>query len=417
MKNSSIRTKARNRAGQSRQSDGIAVLGAVPAFDDPIAVGYPNLGSRSKFNRHVAEILRTKRYTNNGPLVQEFEMRVADFIGARHCIATCNATVALEIAIRALNFSGEVILPSFTFVATAHALEWQRIKPVFCDIDPFSHNINPEEIENLITPRTSAIIGVHLWGRCCDVEIIEQIAERRGLAVIYDAAHAFGCTYNGKRIGNFGKCEVFSFHATKFINSFEGGAIVTNDDTLAAKLRLMRNFGFSGYDCVEYVGVNGKMAEICAAMGLTSLDAMEEIIDLNVGNLAVYRNELEHLPGVSILEYPENEKNHCQYVVLNIDPQISPLSRDELIIVLHAENVIARKYFWPGCHRMEPYRSRTEEARAILTNTERVSDCVIVLPNGQGVNRSDIQIICRILKSALQRAGDIKKAIEARVPE
>jgi dTDP-4-amino-4,6-dideoxygalactose transaminase len=164
----------------------------------------------------------------------------------------CNATIALEIAIRALELRGEVIVPAYTFIATAHSLQWQEITPVFADMDPRTHNIDPGSIERLITPRTTGIIGVHVWGRPCDVEGLERLANRHHLKVLYDAAHAFGCSHRGRKIGGFGSCEVFSFHATKFINSFEGGAVVTNDHALADRLRLMRNFGFAGYDNVIY---------------------------------------------------------------------------------------------------------------------------------------------------------------------
>ena len=252
----------------------LAVYGAPPAFNEKLHVGRPNIGDRAKLLERVNNILDNRWLTNNGPYVQEFEQRIADMIGVRHCVAMCNATVALEITIRALELSGEVIVPSFTFVATAHALQWQEMTPVFSDIDPKSHNLDPARVEQMITPRTSAIIGVHLWGRPCNVEALAEIAARRGLKLLFDAAHAFGCSYKGRMIGGFGDAEVFSFHATKIINSFEGGAVVTNNDVLANKIRLMRNFGFAGYDNVTRLGLNGKMTEVCAAMGLTSLEAM-----------------------------------------------------------------------------------------------------------------------------------------------
>lgn len=197
----------------------------------------------------------------------------------------CNATVALEIASRALNLHGEVIVPSYTFIATAHALQWQEITPVFCDIDPATHNIDPTKIERLITPRTTGIIGVHVWGRGCDTEAIEEIAARRNLKLMYDASHGFACSKGGRMLGTFGECEVFSFHATKFLNCFEGGAVVTNNDDLAEKMRLMRNFGFQGFDNVVYLGVNGKLTEIHAAMGLTNLEAIEDIIAMKPAKL------------------------------------------------------------------------------------------------------------------------------------
>ena len=168
-------------------------------------------------------MLDRRWFSNDGPFVKEFERRIGDLIGVKHCVAMCNATIALEIAIRALELRGEVIVPSYTFVATAHSLQWQEITPVFCDMDPGTYNIDPAKIESLVTPRTTGIIGVHVWGRPCDTEAIEALAKRRGLKVMYDAAHAFNCSRGGRMVGGFGSCEVFSFHATKFLNSFEGG--------------------------------------------------------------------------------------------------------------------------------------------------------------------------------------------------
>ena len=208
----------------------LAIFGGTPAFQQPLHVGRPNLGDREAMLRRVNEIFDRRWFTNDGPLVKEFEARIQELVGVKHCVAMCNATIALEIAIRALELRGEVIVPAYTFIATAHALQWQEITPVFADMDPATHNIAPETIERLITPRTTGIIGVHVWGRPCDTEAIESIAEKHKLKVMYDAAHAFGCSHRGQMIGSFGACEVFSFHATKFINCFEGGAVVTNDD-------------------------------------------------------------------------------------------------------------------------------------------------------------------------------------------
>ena len=202
-------------------------------------------------------------------------------------------------------------------------------------------------------------------------------------------------------VGGFGACEILSFHATKFLNSFEGGALVTNDDALAAKTRLMRNFGFAGYDNVIYLGTNGKMTEICAAMGLTSLDAMDELVAVNRRNYGAYQDCLSNVPGVALIDFPASERNNYQYVVLEVDPGEASLDRDELIAVLHAENVLARKYFWPGCHRMEPYRSLQPNASLWLPVTERISERVLVLPTGQAVTVDTVATICDILRSAL----------------
>jgi dTDP-4-amino-4,6-dideoxygalactose transaminase len=392
----------------------LALLGGTPAFSEPMHVGRPNIGDRERFLARVNEMLDGRWLSNNGPLVREFEQKVADVIGVRHCIAMCNATIALDIAVRALGLKGEVILPSYTFVATAHALQWQEITPVFADLDPRTHNIDPAAIERLITPRTSGIIGVHVWGRPCDTAALEAIAARRGLKLLFDAAHAFGCSHAGRMIGGFGACEVLSFHATKFLNSFEGGAIVTNDDALADQIRLMRNFGFVDYDRVIYVGTNGKMTEICAAMGLTSLEAMDDIVAINKRNYEAYRRALSGLPGITVINHDGAERSNYQYVPVEVAPGSCPLTRDELIAVLHAEHVLARRYFWPGCHRMEPYRSLQPNAGLLLHETDRLAARIMVLPTGQAVAVEDVDRICGIIRRALESGPEIRIALAAK---
>ena len=388
----------------------LAIGGGLPSFSEPLHVGRPNLGDRMALLSRINDMLDRRWLSNDGPFVRDFEKRIAEYVGVKHCIAMCNATIALENAIRALELKGEVIVPAYTFIATAHALQWQEITPLFADMDPTTYNIDPVSAERLITPRTTGIVGVHVWGRPCDTAAIDAVGRKHGLKVMYDAAHAFGCSSNGKMIGGFGACEVFSFHATKFLNSFEGGAVVTNDDRLAEKLRLMRNFGFSGYDHVIYLGVNGKMTEVCAAMGLTSLEAIDELIGINRRNYEAYCNCLRGLRGISVIKYNSTEKNNYQYVVLEVDPETAPLNRDELVAVLHAENVLARKYFWPGCHRMEPYKSLQPNAALLLSETERTASRILLLPTGQDVTFDAIKTICGIIRASFSQA-DIVKAI------
>lgn len=368
---------------------------------ETLHIGRPNIGDRQTFLRRVNALLDRRWLTNDGPLVKEFEQEICGRLGVRHAVAMCNATIALEIASRALGLKGEVVLPSYTFVATAHALQWQGITPVFADMDPATHNLDPAKIEELITERTTGIVGVHVWGRACDTEAIQRIAAKHKLRVLYDAAHALGCSHRGQMIGNFGDCEVFSFHATKFINSFEGGAVTTNDDELAEKMRLMRNFGFKGFDDVAYLGVNGKMSEICAAMGLTNLEAMEEIVAVNRRNYIAYCEELRSTTGVSVIRYNAEEKNNYQYMVIEIDPDVCPRSRDQIVEALHTKNIIARKYFWPGCHRMEPYRTTQPDAWKHLPETEQLAARVIVLPTGQSVDIADVEKVCGVIMNIL----------------
>jgi dTDP-4-amino-4,6-dideoxygalactose transaminase len=394
----------------------LGVFSGRPAFREPLHVGRPNIGRRERLLQLVNEVLDRRWLTNNGPLVQEFERRLADFLGVKHCIAMCNATVALEIAIRAAELKGEVIVPSYTFVATAHSLQWQEITPVFCDIHPETHNIDPAAVERLLTPRTTGIIGVHVWGRPCDIDALAEIAESRRLTLMFDAAHALGCSYQGRMIGRFGMAEVLSFHATKFLNTFEGGAVVTNSDDLANKIRLMKNFGFRGYDNVVYIGTNGKMTEMSAAMGLTNLESLDEFVGANRANYHAYRAGLAGLPGISLIDYNEAERCNYQYVIVEVDERQAGLGRDTLVRVLQAENVLARKYFWPGCHRMEPYRSYFPNAALLLPETERVAARVMVLPTGTAVAAAQIRRICGIIRLCVEGAANLRRLLTERGP-
>jgi dTDP-4-amino-4,6-dideoxygalactose transaminase len=392
--------------------DNLALFSGVPAFPKPLHVGTPNIGDKAKVLARIEDILERRHLTNHGPFVQELEQRIADIVGVKHCIAMSNATVALEIVARALGLSGEVIMPSMTFVATAHALQWQQVTPVFCDIDPHTHQIDPARVESMITPRTSGILGVHLWGQPCDVNALAAIAKKHGLKLMFDAAHAFGCSYGDQMIGSFGDAEVFSFHATKFINAFEGGAVVTNNDTLAEQLTLMRNFGFSGRDEVTYIGINGKMNEAEAAMGLTSLESIDNFIAANYRNYCAYRQGFEAIKGVRLRDYEEQKKANYQYIIVEMDSDLVGLSRDEVALLLTAENIDVRRYFYPGCHRMEPYRSYFPHASLLLPHTERVLDRVLAFPTGTAVGPLQIKRITRIFQNIVENSTEIKSRLD-----
>jgi len=379
-----------------RSKADLAIHGAPPAFVEPLHVGRPNISNRDVFLERVGRILDNQWLTNNGPMVQEFERRIADHLGVKHCVAMCNGTIALEIAIRALGLTGEVIVPSWTFVATAHALYWQGITPVFADIDPATHNLDPDAVRQMITPRTTGIVGVHLWGRAAPIDGLQALADERGLKLMFDSAHAFGSTYHGQSIGRFGACEVFSFHATKAFNTMEGGAVTTDDDELAEAMRLMRNFGFKGYDNVIHPGTNGKMIEVCAAMGLVNLDAFDDIVATNTRNHAAYRKALADISGIKLLSYAPDQRNSHHYVVIEVD-ETYPASRDEIVAALQAENILARKYFWPGAHRMQPYRDLYPHAGLLLTNTRKVANRVVVLPNGTALPDGAVETIASVI--------------------
>jgi dTDP-4-amino-4,6-dideoxygalactose transaminase len=381
----------------------LAIHGAPPAFAEPLHVGRPNIGNRETFLRLAGEMFDRHWLSNNGPLVREFETRIAARMGVRHCVAMCNGTIALEIAIRALGLSGEVIIPSYTFIATAHALHWQGITPVFADIDPATHNLDPDAVRRMITPRTSGIIGVHLWGRGAPVDALQAIADEHGLQLMFDAAHAFGCSYQGRTIGGFGRAEVLSFHATKCFNTFEGGAVVTDDDALAETMRLMRNFGFVDFDKVIHPGTNGKMVEVCAAMGLANLESLDDVIASNRRNYLAYRQAFSGLPGLDVIAYDESQRNNYHYVVLEVGEDC-PVDRDSIVAALHAENILARKYFWPGCHQMKPYRDLYPHAGLMLPATQRVAARVIVLPSGTTLPEEAIDTIADVIRTLARAA-------------
>jgi len=376
----------------------LAINGAAPAFPEPLHVGRPNVGDRDAFLRLTNEMLDRRWLTNNGPLVQSLEQKIAAEHGVKHCVAMCNGTIALEIAIRALGLEGEVIVPSYTFVATAHALHWQAITPVFADIDPLTHNLDPEAVRRMITPKTTGIIGVHLWGRPAPVEALQAIADEHGLQLMFDSAHAFGCSHNGQKIGGFGRCEVLSFHATKVFNTFEGGAVLTNDDELAETMRLMRNFGFKGYDNVIHPGTNGKLPEINAAMGLVNLEALPAFIAANRDHYMAYEKALAGIDGLTLLGYDEHDTPNYQYVVVEVDSRFTT-SRDDVVAALQAEGILARKYFWPGCHRMQPYRELFPHAGLLLMQTNAVAERVIVLPTGHTMPGECTRVCADVLRA------------------
>ena len=387
-----------------RKLEDLAVFGGKPEFSEPLHVGRPTVMDVDSIMDGIRGILESKRLTNDGPQVQELESRIAQFTGVKHCISVSNGTTALQLLMQAAGIQGEVILPSFTFVATAHALLWQGLHPVFCDINLSTQNIDPEKIEELITPRTSAILGVHLWGRPCEIDRLQEIATKHNLKIFFDAAHASGCSYKGRKIGNFGNAEIFSFHATKIINALEGGAVLTNDAELAGKVRLMKNFGFNDYDSVVSIGINGKMNEVSAWMGICSLNHFEEFKAANMRNYREYRALLQKISGLHLVQFDEDEDCNYHHVVIEVDETVTRISRDRIVAILWAENILARRYFYPGCHRMQPYSSQHTRD---LPNTDLVAKRVISLPTGIEVEPKQIHRIGSLLGFIIENSSQI----------
>jgi dTDP-4-amino-4,6-dideoxyglucose len=291
------------------------------------------------------------------------------------------------------------------------ALEWAGLTPVFVDIGPDRPVLDPAAVERLIGPRTSAILGVHLWGHVADVDALDAISRRHGVPVIHDAAHALRNSHAGQPVGSFGRAETLSFHATKFVNAFEGGAVTTADPDLAWRLRRLRNFGFAGPDRMVLVGINAKMHEASAAMGLTSLDAADEFIATNRANAARYAEALSGIRGLASIS-PDPRAGNAQYVVYRVDSDHAPIERDALLAILSAENVRARRYFYPGCHRLEPYRDRPDLVREPLTHSERLAHEVLVLPTGTAVTGADVDAIADLIRFVSDHADEIS----ARMP-
>jgi len=386
----------------------LAALGGEPAFAQPLHVGRPNVGDREAILAGIGEALDERWLSNNGRKLEAFERRLSERLGGLHVVATCNATLGLQIAMRALGIEGEVVLPALTFVATAHAVAWEGLTPVFADVDAESLCMGPAEAAARIGPETGALLGVHLWGRSGDAGGLERLARERELPLLFDAAHTLGAERVGKPLAAWGDAAVLSFHATKIANSFEGGAIVTADRELAERAATMRNFGFVDEDEIVGLGTNAKLSEAGAAMGLASLDALDGFLAASRANYAAYAEALAGVSGVTLIAFDPPQSSNCHYVVIDVDPAAAGLGRDELRAVLVAENVLARRYFYPGCHRVPPYDRLPQPA---LPVTERVLDRCLSLPTGTAVTPEDAAAVGRLIRLALSRPDDVRAAI------
>jgi dTDP-4-amino-4,6-dideoxygalactose transaminase len=387
----------------------LALLGGAPAFAEPLHVGRPNIGDRDAVMRGIGEALDARWLSNDGAQVRAFEARLSERLGGLHCVATCNGTLALQIALRALGVKGEVVLPSLTFIATAHAVAWERLTPVFADVEPETLCMGPQQAAPQIGPETGALIGVHLWGRCADVAGLERLAGERRLPLIFDGAHTLGSTLDGRPLSAYGDAAILSFHATKIANTFEGGAIVTGDAELAARTAAMRNFGFVDEDEVVGIGTNAKLSEAGAAMGLASLAALDEFLAANRCNYRNYAAALGDIPGIGLRAFESPAEANCHNVVIDVDAGEAGLDRDHLQAALVAENVLARRYFYPGCHRTPPYSAA---GQPVLPVTERALGRCLSLPTGTAVTAADIELVGEIVRLAVAGAEVVRRRIQ-----
>ena len=383
----------------------LAYFGGAPLVTSPMHVGRPNLVNVDLAAERIADVLRSGWLTNDGPQLRRFEAEVAEFLGVEHCVATSSGTVALQLAVKALGVQGEVIMPSFTFPATAHAVSWVGATPVFADVDPITWTLDPRQVRARITSETSCILGVHLFGQPCDVAGLECVAREYRLPLMFDACHAFGCATPTGTVGSFGDLEVFSFHATKFVHTCEGGAITTRDGQLAQQLRALRNFGFDANGNNETVGVNGKMSEVSACLGRTNLATIDVIVQRNRRNFAAYREVFHGVPGVR-LRMTDAVRSNYQYVVAEIDHSECGLTRDQLFCLLQAERIFVRRYFIPGCHRLPMYSRASSKG---LPVTDQALAKVLVLPTGLATTSRLIDTIGTFLRFCQRNHTEVNR--------
>ncbi len=388
-----------------------AVLGGDPLFPEPIHITRALLPDRAVFDRHLERIFSSAWFTNNGPVVRELEVAMRDWLEVEFCLAFGTGTIALEAALRSLDLAGEVITTPFTFPATVHAIAWNGLTPVFADVDPETYNLDVESARRLVSERTSAIVPVHVFGNPCDVEGFEQLARKRGLRLIYDAAHAFGVRVKGRPIGHWGDLSILSFHATKVFHTAEGGAVIGGDGSQRERLTLLRNFGIVSEDEVSGIGVNGKLSELHAALGLAVISAARDELSERRDRMVQYRMRLEKLPGVRLQRLAGETHHNGMYAPVEICPEEFGLSRDQVHAALLRENVVARKYFWPLCSENSSY-SRLPSARPeLLPNAHRLASRILCLPSHSGLGREGAERICDRLANLHANAPRVRRVL------
>jgi dTDP-4-amino-4,6-dideoxygalactose transaminase len=364
----------------------------------PIYVTQPSLPPLKELIKSLELIWDSKILTNNGPFHQEFEKALADYLGIKYVSLFSNGTLALMTALQTLKITGEVITTPFSFVATTHSLWWNNIKPVFADIEPNTFNLDPERVEAAITPLTTAIMPVHVYGNPCKVERFQQIAETYGLRLIYDAAHAIGVKIKRESILKFGDLSILSFHATKVFNTIEGGAIISPDEKTKMRIDYLKNFGFFDETTVVEPGINGKMNELQAAYGLLHLKYVEQYIDKRKLLVEAYRKQLRNIIGIRFLEDINGVTHNYAYFPIFIEKETFGTSRDHLYELLKQNNIFGRRYFYPLISSFSTYRGLPSANPVNLPVAERVAESVICLPIYPELDFKTIDYICKIIK-------------------
>jgi len=377
-------------------------MGETPILDTPmntekILVTQPLLPPLEEFTPYLEKIWESKWLTNNGQFHQQLEQALCEYLGVKHICLFSNGTLALITALQALSITGEVITTPFSFVATTHALWWNNIKPVFADIEPHTYNLDPEKVEAAITPNTTAIMPVHVYGNPCNLEAFQQIADTYNLKLIYDAAHAFGVEVNGQSVLNFGDLSVLSFHATKVFNTFEGGAIVCHDEKMKRQIDDLKNFGFRGETTVIAPGINAKMNELQAAFGLLQLKYIDEAREKRKQIAETYREELAGIKGIHCLNDLPNTKHAYSYFPILVEEHEFGMSRDELYAKLKENNIFSRRYFYPLISNFPTYRGLTSANKDNLPAANDIAEKVLCLPIHPQLEKATIKRIVELI--------------------
>jgi len=365
--------------------------------NQPIYITRPNLPPLEKLQPYLEEIWKNKILTNDGPFHKKFEKALAEHLDVEHINLFTNATIALVVGLQALRITGEVITTPFSFVATTHALKWNGITPVFCDIEEETLNIDPDKIEALITPKTTAIMPVHVYGHPCDTEKIQAIADKYGLKVIYDAAHAFGIKMNYNNLFLEGDMSVLSFHGTKLFTTFEGGAIISKDEKLKKRIDYLKNFGFADELTVIAPGINGKMNEFQSVIGLLSLEIVDEEIAKRKKAAETYFELLKDVKGIKVFNKFDGYKYNYAYFPILIDEEIFDASRESVYDEFRKQNIFVRRYFYPLISNMPTYRSLPSAAKENLPVANKFGEQVLCIPIYGDLENENIANICKII--------------------
>lgn len=372
------------------------------AFEHPVYVTRPMLPPLENYISVLRGVWERHWLTNKGKLHDTLEKALCDYLRVTHLSLTSNGTTALMLAFRALDLTGEVVTTPFTFPATPHALTWCGITPVFADIDPVTLTLDPSAVERAITPKTTAIVGVHIYGMPCAFDALQAIADRHGLRVVYDGAHAFGVEINGEPILKFGDATILSFHATKLFNTAEGGAVVVADPALKERVDLLKNLGIRNETTVELAGINGRLNELQAALGLANLQVLADEIRARAEIAEVYGMRLNGLDGITCFKFPPSVKNCHHYFLVRVDNEQSRISRDGLYDQLKKFNVFTRRYFYPICSELPPYRQMPSSRRDNLKVANRAGNEVLCLPFYGDLGTSNAHRICDMIEYLIQ---------------